>query len=366
MPAARSLHAKALLVDSPVNDVALVRSSRHGITFHAGSHGFVAAGTVLSSQLAAVRVKFLGLEDWVEAKAIEAGMATRLSRPGQHSKFVSDRVGGRPKLADLISGPFLPVLKEFVSPEAPESTREAFPHGDGVVVGGRLRLLQFQAISRLTPGLAWPERRRWIDEMMTARLIRQGLVLDCVECGTVTFVSMNLIGQTYPCTRCEASNVFELARWKGQTQEPPWFYDLHVGVRELVGGHGDVGVLAAAFLRGTSRTYSDTAELEFWGLESHARAFELDLVSHVDGRVVVVEAKSNGAMGSGRARRSMIEKKFEGALVLRADRVAFATTNERWTQADINLAGSIRDAQYPDLELQWIAGLGASPSSELS
>lgn len=113
------------------------------------------------------------------------------------------------------------------------------------------------------------------------------------------------------CTRCSAVNQLASARWRSNDNQPPWFYDLHASFRELVTQNGDIALFAAHHLRRGSWQYADAGEIEFYRTGTRNPIAEIDLIAHVDGQVIVVEAKSNGQLGSTRRQaRSSARKKW--------------------------------------------------------
>lgn len=158
-------------------------------------------------------------------------------------------------------------------------------------------------------------------------------MLGCTECGRPSFLDADRVGQHYECPQCATTNVLVSARWR-LGSEPRWYYDLHATFRELLATNGDVPLLAAARLQATSRTYSDSPELEFFELDSRRPIAEVDLIASVNHDVVIVEAKANGEFSS-RTRAAQTRKLVRIAEALRADRLVLATSRDRWKQADV-------------------------------
>lgn len=361
MPSSRGLHPKFLVDSTDLGSATLMRSSRAGITFHAASHGFVSAGTVLASQLAMPRIQFLGISRWVQAMSQQSGYSTRASQPGRWTDIAASQIGGRTQLMKLMSGEFLPVLREFVhAAKTSQKSSEVFPCQDGVVLDGRHHLLSMFAIGRLTPTLTWRDRRAVVDQLLQARLLTQGLVLDCQECGTVAFFPLGDLSQRFECRRCGAENALSAERWKHESAEPTWFYDIHPALLTVMASHGDDGLLAASALKKRSRLYVDTSEVEFLALGTPRPEFEIDLIALTDDGISVVEAKSSGSLGTGSSRTKTIKKRFEAARLIRADRVVFTTTAKAWSQGDIDRVEEIRRAEFSGIAVEWLSGLAHS------
>ncbi len=94
--------------------------------------------------------------------------------------------------------------------------------------------------------------------------------------------------------------------------------------------HGDVGLFAAQHLRRETWEYSDTSEIEFLAAGTGKPVAEMDLIAHVNGEVVVVEAKSNGKLGnSPREARSAAKKKIDIARCSQARQLLNSSINGR-------------------------------------
>ncbi len=305
-----------------------VRSGRDGFAFHSQSGGsLVMAGSPLSSQLHKPRLKALGMQSWVQAMARRAEMEARPSLPGMHARLLARLLGGRQGLTSIVSSAFHPALRLFATHEDKNVRTDAvFPRKDGVVLLGE-PYPRFDALFNALDGGTQEDLRGWIDRLAAADLLRRGFVLGCVDCARPSFVGLDQAGQRYQCVKCSAVNEFEAARWNADGNEPPLFYDLHPAFREIMAKNGDVGLFAAQHLRRQGRGYADTAEMQFHKAGAGNPFAEIDLVAHVSGEVVVVEAKSNGSLGSSTSEaRRAAQKKIDVAIALRADKVVVATT----------------------------------------
>ncbi|MFF1831127.1 hypothetical protein [Paenarthrobacter sp. NPDC058040] len=336
-----------------------VRSSREGLSYHSQAGGLILAGTSLASQIYRPRLKVLGMQPWIQAMASKAGLDAVPSLPGLHAQLLSRRLGGRTALVSLIAGPFHPALRIFATLGRNARTSSAFPQGDGVVLGED-PYPRFQSFCRVLPGIAQQSIKGWIDRLAEAELLWRGFVLDCTECGRASFVRLGQVGQRFECSRCLAVNELAAARWRTDTDNPPWFYDLHPAFRELMATNGDVGLFAAQKLQQGSWEYADSSEMEFRKAGTSARVAEIDLIAHVDGKVVLVEAKSNGRLGSTRALSAdAARKKVDIAVALRADRIILATSEPHMVaSASEHLRSAANAAGATQLEIEEVCGLG--------
>ncbi|MFE4544611.1 hypothetical protein [Arthrobacter sp. NPDC056727] len=339
-----------------------VRSSRDGLSYHSQAGGLVLAGTSLASQLYRPKLKVLGMQPWVEAMAKQAEMDVVQSLPGMHAQLLARRLGGRNSLVSMVSGQYHPALQMFATKtgtRSAQSSRQVFPRHDGVVLGSE-PYPSFQALSRVLPGVGPREIRDWIDGLAQAGLLWRGFILNCSDCSRPSFVRVEHLGQRFECQRCLAVNELSAARWRADTNEPPWFYDLHPSFRELMATNGDVGLFAARSLSQGTREYADTAELEFHKVGTRGSVAEIDLIAHVDGEVFLVEAKSNGRLGSNsKEARAAAKKKVEIALAIRADKIILATTAQTLaTSARELLQSAVRTAGVSQIRVEELVGLG--------
>lgn len=327
-PRARDLPSRFLSVSgtSTIPEVTL-RASTAGITYNPASLGLITSGTLLQGRLGRPRLRALSMRGWVSGMGSPAGLDVDASPVGRHADLVAGRLGGRAALLDLVGSRALMLLLGFMSRVGSQ------PNGPGRVKLGPELYLSFEAMRSLLgddEGLTVD----LVDQLIGTRLLRRGLILDCVECSRPSFVALDQLGHEFVCARCDALNWLTSSRWK-RGPEPEWYFDLFAGFRELLRQNGEVPLLAASRLRSSARSYSDCAELEFTDTATGEKIAEIDLIAHVDGEVVVVEAKAAGSFGSRAARQAQIRKLLRVAEVVRADRIALATTADHWTPADV-------------------------------
>jgi DNA-directed RNA polymerase subunit RPC12/RpoP len=351
-PTGRDLPSTALMVrDRPFPEVN-IRSGRNGVSFSPHSQGFVPGGALLTSRLGRPRLRIPNMTAWVRMMAAQSGLHVRLSDAGRRAELVAARLGSRSQLLDLMSPSNLGLLKEFVRLDRPPRERDP-----GTVVIGVDPYLSIDAIAACLGDQA----RDLVDQLVRQRLLRRGLALDCAECGRLSFVDADRVGQEFECPQCSSSNALVSDRWKRSAGEPRWFYDLYTPLRELLGAHGDVPLLASNRLRGASRSFADAPELEFVDAETGIAVAEVDVIAYADGEVVVGEAKSNGTFGARKIRAGRSAKLLRIAEALRADRLLLATSKSEWSPADIaHLSEAARRLTPFAPEVTVVCDLGAA------
>jgi hypothetical protein len=332
MPEGRGLRPRWLYHDAgPGAFSARVRASRDGLTYAAQVQGFILAGSNVESRIARPRLRQLGMRSWVSAMAEDHGVSARLSNPGTQAHLVAKRLGGRAELLNLISSANLALLRRFAPVSARTRSDNAFPEQDGVVLASDpfpTRAALEQLIGGDTTAVG-----TFIDHLTAARLLRRGLVLGCAECQRPSFVGIDEVRQTFRCQRCASTNELTSHRWRDETHDPHWYYDLHPSFRELIGAGGDLVVLAAAHLRKQARSYHDVAEMEF--LQSSQRVAEIDVIALADDELLLVEVKASGTFGTGAERSRELGKKLLIAEMLRVEAIVLATSQSAWSETDV-------------------------------
>lgn len=355
MPRRRALTGPAL-VSPDTADAARydtwVRSGRTGISFWSQSWGFVPARANAAQSAARPVLRTLGLGTWIENRLPE-GITAATSEAGIRATVAARLWGGRLKLAADVDSPLLLWLREFL--RTGRSTRDAYPHEDGVLLQkeGYLRLA---SANRLLAGhLSAQEIRDHLDRLLAPGALRRGLILGCSDCRRPAFVPMDEVRQRNECPRCGTHTQLTSAAWREPADgEPDWFYDLHPAMRDLLRQNGHVPLLASNHLRRrTPRLYDDVGEIKFF--DGTKPVIELDLVTVAEDVVTICEAKSNPQLERNASERKKTTGRLaDAALWLRADEIALCTTEvvDSWNASDIDaLRTAIRSRA-------WLSGLG--------
>jgi len=328
-----------------------MRDGRDGITFDAAFTGYLPPETPLQHAIARPRLQFPGLMSWVQHAASRGDMRAAPSRPGQLSDLVGDRLGGRQALRQLVGSSFGQGLRLFLANEA---------SGPGHV---RLRrdagyesFLTFDAVleqgSITDPDILRDE----FDALLRVGLLSRGLMLDCGECGTLQFTPIDRAGSSFVCSRCGATNALVADRWKRNRSEPEFYYDLHPAFRTVLRDRGDLPLLLGSRLARLAVDYNDLAEIEFAAVSAKTPSFEIDLIAHRDGTLIVGECKES-SLGSGEQRKQLIAKRLDAAQLLRADRIVFGTALPEWPQRDVDAVHAMASTRQVDTPVDFIAGL---------
>ncbi|WP_134662608.1 hypothetical protein [Amycolatopsis sp. CFH S0078] len=349
----------------------MARASRSGISHRAERFDFVPAGTQTVNQLARPTLRNLSLAGYVNAKAAEHDMTTRVSDAGQRTAQLTRMLGGRREFASLFGGPLLPALHDLLP--ASSSVEEAYPDGRGVVLRVGEGVLSFDGFVDRTDRLSDKEVRGELDRALRARVLRRGLVLRCAVCQSKQFLIIDKVAQTWRCERCDSGNELDHSAWHHSTCEPAWFYGLHPVAQHLLRDHGDVVALLSARLSAPSQgrpvRYQDLMELEF--LKDNEPQVEVDLIAYREDALIVAECKYSDDLGGGVRvkRRAEIDKKCRAAAWVQADQLVFATTASAWKPSAVGaISAAVRGFEgwsacsRPAVRL--ITGLGTNSSHE--
>lgn len=353
-PRGRDIPAHALIVDDGPFPTVNLRASQESVTFNPRSMGFVSAGAFLPGRVGRPQLRGLSMLAWVEAMVEPEGLSVRPSSAGRQAETIRRRLGTRDDLLDLITPANVRMLRSFIPLKRKLQPNQRDPQ---IMVPDFDPYLSFQAMDDLLPGTA-AETADLIDRLVAARLLRRGLVLDCEECGRVSFIDADRLGQQYECPQCAATNSLTSPRWNRETDEPRWFYDLYAVFRDLLAANGDVVLLAARALKDKSNTYLDAPELEFVDVATGKAVAEVDVIASVNRELVLVEAKSTGTFTPAK-RAAQTQKLLRVARVLRAERIELATTASHWNGEDVKYltAAGGKVAPFP-VSVEVVASLG--------
>ena len=408
MPSGRRLDGHALVPSEEEAFDSWVRSARAGISFDSRKYGWVGAGSSGAQRVARPRLQQLDLASWVETMARQNGFETEISDTGMRAELLARLWGGRAVFSSDMQGPVKELVALFLRTGA--NTRRAYPEGYGVLLHGSKGVLNVKGVSApwmsasaseapvgaaeagveeegptvegavddaaaADPGVGeMPEHaRRFLDSLLTRRILTRGLVIGCRHCRDVAFVAVDELGQTNTCSRCGGQTELSLDAWRDPISDPSWHYDIHPVMRDFVVDHGDAVLTLGAYLAGRSRTYEDVGETNLLRPGSRRPVAEADLVAHADGRVLTAEVKTSDDLDSKKDRRmAAAVKRVLWARVVAADEIILATTQKAWKQASIDAMKTVlREADRLEVwtpglrpRLRLISGLGTSDLSD--
>lgn len=371
-PAGRGFEGRNLVVPGSELFQTTVRAGREGVTYASEPWGLLSSGMPLTTRLARPRLRAPGLATWANLMASQQNRTMVLSAAGRRVEIVRRLWGDRAALAADFAGPMHPVLRRFLP--ARRQTDIELVEEEGVVLAtgaGDVRYepyWTFEGIRRAAGGgLEEHEVRQRTDAFLQLGVLRRGLLLLCEQCGRPGFVSVDDLRQVNECPRCHARNDLVQPRWKKPADEPTWYYDLHPVVRDLIAQNGDVPLLLSHYLRTSSRSYADVAELELH--DSDNELAEVDLLALADGQLITAEAKRPGTMGSGTELVSAARKRATLAEQLQADQIVLATAAPRWAESTVEaMCRAVRTHRWSRVvpRLRLLSGLGTDDIVDLS
>jgi hypothetical protein len=322
-----------LLASSPTSLEIDIRAGTSGLSYHSHQIGGVyLAGWILEQHLVRPVLRVPSAAVTIRRLAEAAGYTVRPSQTGRLNQIIIDMWGSIEAAAADLSGPVRALLDVLTPSEGmrdgPLSTSLIINRLPYITAGNAQDLL----------GLDEAGTRAELDRLLRLRVLRRGLILRCARCNWLDWYSIDHIGQSFRCVRCDRDNFLEQARWRDPVSEPQWYYDLDHAVREALKLDGHVPILALDRLRARHRDgFSFTTDFEIIK-NSTRHPPEIDFAVIADGRLVLGEAKKNDRLaGQRRDEQRKLSRLHDAARDLTADDVCLATAAAVWDQGTTEL-----------------------------
>ena len=331
---ARPSVAPLLLADPPpdVPD-AVIRAGRDGHAYWCRTQGLVLAGQPEQLSLVRPRLRVPGAFDVFAALAAASGSAAHISTAGRRARNAVAMWGNVEDATRDLRGSVRGLLDAFAA------TAKDGPYGGGIAVRRTGYLTADHAAAALTVANA-AAARVTLDRLLLRGILHRGLLLRCERCERLDFYRIEQVGSTFACGQCEHTNPLTQPRWHKPDDEPLWFYDLDVIVRDLLAQNGDVPILAVDRLVAGRRRRPPLASSFELQLTRHGEDrpwAELDIAAVIDGRIVVGEAKSvNTLKTSDKSVAQAAQRLADASVALTADAVVLATTHTEWTPGNVD------------------------------
>jgi hypothetical protein len=205
-------------------------------------------------------------------------------------------------------------------------------------------------------GTTGQETRALLDALVSRRILRRGLVLQCRRCSYAGWYRLDDLGQTFTCGRCQQASLIVQPAWKQPADgEPHWFYDLDEVVYQALSHDVRAPILALSKLANGARSILTRPEADVY--KGDRRVVEVDLWVVIDGKVLIGEAKTVDQLHPDRAKENAAARRLaELAAAVTADEVILATTAPAWNPTTI---ATMNDAlSHLGLPLHVLEGLG--------
>lgn len=327
LPPHRRLFAQALLAPEQNAYETFIRAADGGITYWSHRWDFVPSGASLAGSLAGPRLAWPSL-----SKLLSTAAEPHLVQPspaGKRARVTQRLLGSRTELEDMAATDRWELLRHWL----PGPEREALPeHSWWELKAGTV--LSWAGISAC-PAPAWSVegRRAQVDTWTSQGALRRGLVLGCASCPIYEFYPLDEIHQHYACRRCGSSNVLEQQRWKLPLEEPPWYYELHPAVAELLTNDGNYPLLATRHLRSQAPARSALVTEEFELVDQGEAYVEFDFaVATLDALYVGEAKKGNSLAPNVKTTRRELNKLLEGSRQVGATHLVLATAASTWKE----------------------------------
>jgi hypothetical protein len=336
---------------------AVTRAGRDGVAFGSANVGFIHSGTPREGRLAHPLLRFPAAEQIFAELASVQSATVRRSDAGRRAAIAVEMWGSLEAIQADLRGPVRQLLNGFLSPPATHR-----------FVRNRLRSPQ-RWLPYASTRCGRPQRdrgrgtaRSTLDRLITAKVLRRGLILNCGRCRWQAFYRIEELGpSTFPCMACGSVSELTKETWANNEAEPVWHYSLDQVVRELLRQHGDVPLLAVDQLTTGRRSVLWSPELI---VSKGNGTVELDIAIIIDGKIVLGEAKSNGTLGpGGKSPKNAAERLVATAQTLSADEIVLATSTPTWTpgtRAAIDAAVAAKWTRGPKPKITELTGIGST------
>jgi hypothetical protein len=271
--------------------------------------------------------------DAVSAPFVQAGYAVSPSDKGRYQQRALELARGLLYLAWLLRQPESNRLLELfftyhLTGNPPPEYRRAVPYSElRAVLLDCLRERRARLRAALTARAdEWLEA--WSDGLLDRGLLIAGYVLACSRCAQRTWYEAGLVANHFRCRRCAHESIVPSRAVRS--------FQLNEAFYQFKHHHGQVVTLVLARLRGEAK--ESFLYLPETSLDDGTRAREIDAAALVDGKLVIVEAKSNSTL----SQQDVARYKYL-ATKTHAWRLAFATSELAWNPATAARIDSARD-----------------------
>jgi hypothetical protein len=333
----------------------LLRSGAEGISYFSHTMGLVTAGSSLEQALARPRLRLPDAREVFDALLAQAGLRSEDSSVGRYTQATLDLWGGVEPLAAALRHPATStLLHAYVRPEPKKRERGRLP---GIFLEVQRRwFLSFQEATSLS-GMTGPETRTLLDTLISRRILRRGLILQCRRCSYAGWYRLEDLGQAFTCGRCQQASLLVQQAWKQPADgEPHWYYELDEVVYQALKHDARAPILALSKLAEGARSVLTRPEADVYK-DSMGKFTEIDLWVVVDGTILIGEAKTVDQLDSSRAKeRAKAVQLAEVAAAVTADEVILATTAPAWNSVTIDTMNNA--LRHDALPLRLLTGLG--------
>lgn len=304
-----------------------IRASEGGIAYVATRYDLVPAGASLAGTLASPQLAWPLTPAIIRiaaspAKVVQGGATRR-------TELLERLVGGREPLESITVADSWEILTKFLPDNTPI---------EGAVRLSDRTVLTFQSVRSAAPP-SWTDSsvRAYLDDLVSKKVVRRGLVLRCLGCWALDCFPLAAVSEAFECRRCGDVTPLLKAAWR-DGNEPPWFYDLHGVMLQAVQNDADVPLASTRHLRSLRPHDGIHASGEFELVEDTTPFVELDFM-YANGRNLLIgEAKKNNALAANKSKTlTELNKLLRGAETMQATILVLATKSPGWSELTLDV-----------------------------
>lgn len=317
------------------------RAGREAVSYRCPGDGFI--GPDLDVATVRPRVRFVGLEQQVEAIGTRQGLTTTVSDKGSYARESSRLLGGWDALVATLQDNDVRQLLAAFRAEKDEPAPGLF------LVDDRRRYVNLDDLpsERFTRP---PDEI--VAELEAREVLVRGMVLKCESCRATRWHGLDQVDTHFRCGRCGQRQRLESGRWLG-TAEPTWYLRLAEVVYQLLTNNGDLPLLAlASAFQKDAQPIDQMFETEIsgWSTESPIEtSIEVDIIASEGYRLWIGEATTRNRFGEGAAEHRRFERLAAVAGAFDAWGVLLCTSQPTFSDATVDRARQLlrRRGQEP-------------------
>ncbi|MFC8360823.1 hypothetical protein ACFUIY_13220 [Streptomyces griseorubiginosus] len=324
LPARSALPGSCLTQDTGGIPDTVARTARFTLSFISANMGFSTSGNRHARPL----LHFPSADRVFEELAGAHGATVKRSSAGLRAAIAVEMWGSAEALAADLDGPVRAVLNSFLPP----AKKRDGDYGPGYAIRGN-GYVALEDIQETLGAGTFESARDLADRLLTANVLRRGLLLNCARCRFEAFYRIEQVGPAFDCEACGHTSALTRGRWYAKDAEPHWYYALDQVVQDLLRQHGDVPLLAAQQLRHNAASVLWSPELV---VTDNDGEFEIDLCLIIDGRIIIGEAKSNHTLKASNGTQEAAARLVHAAQLFSADEIVLATSKSAWARDTVS------------------------------
>jgi hypothetical protein len=186
------------------------------------------------------------------------------------------------------------------------------------------------------------EAKSAIDFFCKNKIFYRGFIFRCEYCRRASWYSVGEIDDEFTCKRCHRKQVYVSFHWK-EPEQPLWYYQLDEVIYQAIISDCHIPILALGKLMANSKNqFTQTVELRYQEIADGSNPIESDINCIVNGYLTIGEAKKRNRLASSAQEERAVAVRYRDlAKRLSASQVVFATLEEEWRPATVEIISQV-------------------------